>query len=51
MGNAVRGCCTLATQIDKVKKRFALEHVVLVGDRGMITQARIAFFGKLVRTT
>jgi transposase len=32
---------TLAAQIDKVKKRFALEHVVLVGDRGMITQARI----------
>jgi transposase len=32
---------TLAAQIDKVKRRFALEHVVLVGDRGMITQARI----------
>ena len=32
---------TLAAQIDKVKKRFALAHVVLVGDRGMITQARI----------
>ena len=32
---------TLATQIDKVKKRFALDHVVLVGDRGMITQERI----------
>ena len=32
---------TLTAQIDKVKKRFALEHVVLVGDRGMITQARI----------
>ena len=32
---------TLAAQIDKVKKRFALDHVVLVGDRGMITQARI----------
>ena len=30
---------TLAAQIDKVKKRFALDHVVLVGDRGMITQA------------
>ena len=25
----------------KLKKRFALNHVVLVGDRGMITQARI----------
>ena len=32
---------TLATQIDKLKKRFALKYVVLVGDRGMITQARI----------
>jgi transposase len=32
---------TLAAQIDKVKKRFALERVVLVGDRGMITQARL----------
>ena len=32
---------TLATQIDKLKQRFGLSHVVLVGDRGMITQARI----------
>jgi hypothetical protein len=32
---------TLAAQIDKVKARFALKHVVLVGDRGMITQARL----------
>jgi hypothetical protein len=32
---------TLATQIDKLKQRFRLEHVVLVGDRGMVTQARI----------
>ena len=32
---------TLAVQIDKLKQRFRLEHVVLVGDRGMITQARI----------
>ncbi len=32
---------TLATQIDKIKARFALKHVVLVGDRGMITQARL----------
>jgi hypothetical protein len=32
---------TLGAQIDKVKSRFALEHVVLVGDRGMITQARL----------
>jgi transposase len=32
---------TLALQIEKLKQRFALKHVVLVGDRGMITQARI----------
>ena len=32
---------TLASQIDKLKKRFGLERVVLVGDRGMITSARI----------
>src|SRR5712691_9309260 len=32
---------TLATQIDKIKSRFALKHAVLVGDRGMITQARL----------
>jgi len=32
---------TLAAQIDKLKRRFDLTHVVLVGDRGMITQARI----------
>jgi Transposase DDE domain len=32
---------TLAAQIDKIKTRFDLEHVVLVGDRGMITQARL----------
>src|SRR5215470_12295078 len=32
---------TLTTQVAKLKKRFGLDHVVLVGDRGMITQARI----------
>jgi hypothetical protein len=32
---------TLAPQIAKLKQRFALAHVVLVGDRGMITEARI----------
>jgi hypothetical protein len=32
---------TLATQIDKLKQRFNLDHVALVGDRGMVTQARI----------
>ena len=28
---------TFATQIEKLKQRFRLDHVVLVGDRGMIT--------------
>jgi hypothetical protein len=32
---------TLSTQIDKLKERFGLSRVVLVGDRGMITSARI----------
>jgi hypothetical protein len=32
---------TLAVQIDKLKARFGLSRVVLVGDRGMITSARI----------
>jgi Transposase DDE domain len=33
---------TLGPQIDKLKQRFGLTHVVLVGDRGMITEARIS---------
>jgi hypothetical protein len=33
---------TLASQVSKLKQRFGLNHVVLVGDRGMITEARIA---------
>src|ERR1700731_4488848 len=32
---------TLGNQVAKLKQRFGLDHVVLVGDRGMITQARI----------
>jgi len=32
---------TLSAQIDKLKERFGLSRVVLVGDRGMITSARI----------
>jgi hypothetical protein len=32
---------TVATQVAKLKERFRLDRVVLVGDRGMITQARI----------
>jgi hypothetical protein len=33
---------TLSMQIEKLKQRFRLDRVVMVGDRGMITQARIA---------
>ena len=32
---------TLAAQVEKLKQRFHLTHVVVVGDRGMITEARI----------
>jgi hypothetical protein len=32
---------TLAAQVDKLKRRFGLGRVVLVGDRGMLTSARI----------
>lgn len=32
---------TLSSQIKKVQKRFGVERVVAVGDRGMITEARI----------
>ena len=32
---------TVASQIAKLKQRFRLRHVVLVGDRGMLTAARI----------
>ena len=32
---------TLSTQIDKLKQRFNLHRVVMVGDRGLLTEARI----------
>ena len=32
---------TLSAQIDKLKQRFRLQRVVMVGDRGMLTDARI----------
>src|SRR6266404_6358220 len=32
---------TLAAQIDKLKHRFKLQRVVMVGDRGLLTSARI----------
>jgi hypothetical protein len=33
---------TLASQVNKLKERLALERVVLIGDRGMITKAPLA---------
>jgi transposase len=32
---------TVAAQVDKLRERFSLERVILVGDRGMLTSARI----------
>ena len=32
---------TLAAQVEKLKQRFRLTHVAMVGDRGMVTEARI----------
>ncbi len=32
---------TLASQVKKLRERFGIERIVLVGDRGMITHARI----------
>ncbi len=32
---------TLRCQIDKLRQRFGLERVIVVGDRGMITEARL----------
>jgi hypothetical protein len=39
-GNTVDST-TLRAQIDKVRQRFAIEHVVWVGDRGTITDIRV----------
>lgn len=33
---------TVPHQVEKLRKRFGLEHLVIVGDRGMLTQAQIA---------
>jgi hypothetical protein len=38
---------TVASQVDKLKQRFCLRDVVLVGDRGMLTSARIDALRKL----
>ena len=32
---------TLSSQVDKLKQRFKLQRVVMVGDRGLLTRARI----------
>ena len=33
--------CTVTTQVDKVKNKFGIEQMVLVGDRGMLSQKQI----------
>ena len=44
-GRGIRGSTgdpkTVAAQVDKIRNRFGLQRVVLVGDRGMLTGARI----------
>ena len=32
---------TVSVQVEKLQRRFGLQRVVLVGDRGMLTEARI----------
>ena len=32
---------TVAAQVTKLRERFGIEHIVWVGDRGMLTSARI----------
>jgi len=32
---------TVASQVNKVKERFSISHVCIVGDRGMLTKARL----------
>ncbi len=40
-GNTI-DCQTVTNQISKVKDRFALEHAVVVADRGMVTRANLS---------
>ena len=40
---------TLAAQITKIKQRFGLTRIAVVGDRGMLTSARIYETGWAVR--
>jgi hypothetical protein len=37
---------TLQAAVDRVKDSFGIEHVVFVGDRGMITEARVKVLGE-----
>ncbi len=32
---------TVSSQIEKLRNRFGLERITVVGDRGMLTEARI----------
>lgn len=36
-----KDCLTVAAQIGKIRQRFSLSRVVFVGDRGMLTEARL----------
>jgi transposase len=36
-----KDCMTVAAQIHKIRERFSLSRVVFVGDRGMLTEARL----------
>jgi Transposase DDE domain len=38
---------TVAGQVDKVRSRFGIERLVMVGDRGMLTSARVQALGAL----
>lgn len=37
----VRDCKTVVSQVDRLRKRFGIEKLVIVGDRGMITQVQV----------
>src|SRR5205809_7449444 len=41
LGGTTADPVTLAAQIDKLKQRFRLQRVVMVGDRGVLTSARL----------
>ena len=44
---SLRDSQTLIPQVRQLRKRFGIERLVVVGDRGMITQVNIDALGKL----